>query len=80
MVLVTAENQIKKVNNFFEKGMINYCGFSEFTTKYKLANRILKFYYLFSQRRRIFTNINLVFNKKKKRDFIFQNIIRINGK
>lgn len=80
MVLVTAENQIKKVNNFLEKGMINYCGFSECTTKYKLANRILKFYYLFSQRRRIFTNINLVFNKKKKRDFIFQNIIRINGK
>lgn len=80
IVLATAENQKKKIYNLFEKGLINYCGFSKSITKYKLANRILKLYFSFSERRRMFTNSSLVFSKKKKKDFIFQNIIRINGK
>ncbi len=80
IVLATAENQKIKINNFFEKGLINYCGFSQCTTKYKLANRILKFYFSISERRRIFINASFVFSKRKKKDFIFQNIMRINGK
>ncbi len=80
IVISTAENQNQKICNFFKKGLINYCGSSKRITKYKLANSILKFYFSFIERRRVSRNVNLIFSKKIKKDFVSENIINIYAK